>query len=344
MSSRLTSIALVSVAVLSIAAAGVAAGIWLAHPPVPPSLDNTNRLTVVPVTSRDFTDRRTVSVEVQPSSNVPLAAGVSGRLTSVTCQVGGVVTSGTSFVSVDGIPLLALATTTPLWRDLKIGTKGADVTAIQAELLRLGQDVPQDGVLGRSTLAGLTAVLQSIGAPAVSGNTIVAGSIVWLPSPAASFNSCDGSIGAFVGSGDQLASAAGPATAVIVDLPLDLVAGERVLSVDGRVVAIDESGVIADASALQSTASYRSAAAETTQPTVVVAGAVELTAATTVSVVPPSSLVGTGAGRCVVAEGVVFPVSIVGSELGLTLVTFDPEAAVPTEVELHPDVDPSSCM
>src|SRR3954469_18276331 len=90
----------------------------------PESLAAAKPLTRVPVTKHDFDDARAVQVTISRGVAVPVVSNTEGHVTDYTCVAGQPIVSGTSFVSINGTPLLALSTTVPLWRDLAPDDKG----------------------------------------------------------------------------------------------------------------------------------------------------------------------------------------------------------------------------
>src|SRR5690606_16748578 len=106
---------------------------------------------LVDVSREAFDDRRQVAFTAEQSTGVALTTRDEGLVTRTTCAPGAVVASGSSPLTLDDRPVVALATSEPLWRDLGPGAKGSDVKALQTELARLGHAVKPDGVYGRTT-------------------------------------------------------------------------------------------------------------------------------------------------------------------------------------------------
>ncbi|MDR0416449.1 MAG: hypothetical protein LBH76_03880, partial [Propionibacteriaceae bacterium] len=86
------------------------------------------------VTKQIYDDARTVTLTLTAGPEQRFQTPRSGRVTSSACAAGAEFISGGSALSVDGVPVLGLATAVPLWRDLALGDAGPDVAALGAEL------------------------------------------------------------------------------------------------------------------------------------------------------------------------------------------------------------------
>ncbi|MGH1524518.1 peptidoglycan-binding domain-containing protein [Leifsonia sp. L25] len=333
-------VAVIAVLVVALLASGAAAvWLWMTSDP-PASLAAPRLATSAPVSYQDFSDRRAVTlrVESQPESRLESATG--GRITSFACAPGATVESGTALVGIDGRPLVALATAVPLWRELALGDRGDDVTALQKELVRLGYVVTADGTVGRRTLAATITLFERAGDAAPDPERVEAARIVWIPAASVAFGECRASVGESHAAGDVLATTSGAITRVSVIEPIaDLADSERRLTVDSVAVAVDETGSVDDASALAALAATPSFlrddsakatgrggdAAEAENPGAI-RGTLELATPVRVGVVPPSAVYAIkGSAGCVAAGDTALRVTIVGSQLGQTFVLFDAE-------------------
>lgn len=87
---------------------------------------------------------------------------------------GSAVRAGSSVIEVNGRPIVLLAMSVPLFRDITPGTSGPDVVSLQAELRRLGFDVTGDaaGVYGAASQSAVGDLFEQAGyEPAyVAGN------------------------------------------------------------------------------------------------------------------------------------------------------------------------------
>lgn len=329
--------------VISAALGAAGAALWLA-PDRPPSLRATSEIDSVPVAEQKYDDARSVELLIGASEAIELTSAVSGRVTSATCTVGSELRSGESTFSVDGVPLVNLATRVPLWRDLRVGDRGDDVQAVQDELVRLGAPIVADGLLGEASVRALAHLSDSPSRP--SDGVILASQIVWLPAASAAVASCDSPVGSMTEVGGLLGSLVGPSVSVrVAALPADLLDGERLLMVDGVAAPISESGSIDDPVALAAialTPTIRAAIASGDEA-MPVSGSLVLASPADIAVVPPSSIYNVeGAAGCVLSEGTAISVEIVGSQLGQTFVSIT-TADRPRFVDPQPDAEAPPC-
>jgi len=236
----------------------------------------------------------------------------------------------------DGRPVLALSTSTPLWRDLAVGNKGADVAALQEELTRLDFKVARSGVLDNASIVALNTLFKSAGGTE-KFSSVVANRILWLPRPSTHVEDCAVTKGSTVTSGDTIATAPGALLSVALsDVPADLVEGPRVLVVDGVRVDVDPAAMIDDddvLSELDNAVSLQPSDDASSAPI----GRLVLAEPVQVLVVPPSSVLGTPGALCVWSAGKSRDVVVVGSELGQTYVIVDGEPL--TDVDVNPARD-----
>ena len=130
-----------ALALVTAAALGAAVTGLLLADAAPTALREPVPVTSAPVTQRSFDDARTVELALTLGADVSLTAPASGRVTALTCRPDTPFSSGGSNLSINGAPLLNLATAVPLWRSLGVGDEGADVLALREELIRLGSNV-----------------------------------------------------------------------------------------------------------------------------------------------------------------------------------------------------------
>lgn len=328
----------VAFAVLLVACAvglGAAVALAVIQPVAPAALKPAATASTIAVASEDFVDERSVEVRLQHGGDRQLYSGLSGRITRFDCTVGVAIKSGTSPVALDGRRLIALATRVPLWRNLTAGARGSDVTALTDELSRLGYPVDK-GVFGSTTLRSWNRLLSKAGA--AKDTSVDAAQVLWLPSPSASVSSCLASVGAAIQAGAPLASfPAALVGASVVALPDGLIPGQRVLSVAGLRIPVTADGRIdlaSDLAKIASTQAYALALGDPNSPNL--QGRLRLRTPVAISVVPPGAIVGTDDKSCVIADGVPQPVTVVGSQLGQTFVTFS--GKVPAAVSVAPPV------
>lgn len=314
----------------------------------PVALERPVPLTSAPLTHRAFDDAQTVDVTLEVGEAVTLRSNVGGRVTASTCSADSMVVSGQSSFEVDGFALVSLATTVPLWRDLVPGDSGRDVAALQEQLAALGFNAEGNGIVGPLTIQAVSDLMRQQGNVGQTGGAIPSAAFVWLPSSSVAISRCHISVGERLATDDALATLAAPPTAARVTTPpqaLDDAARELVIG--DTVVPVDETGVTTDAAALllltESTA-YREWLGESlaegarenpAAPTI--QGSLRLREPIEVAVVPPGAILDASGDRaCVSLGSSVYPVQILGSELGQTFVHFPegaPKAVNPNPIE-----------
>ncbi|GIG20827.1 hypothetical protein Cch01nite_15510 [Cellulomonas chitinilytica] len=322
---------------VALVATGVLTGVAYTTHAVPTGLQPAVDASVFPVSATAFDDARPVKLSVTRGPKIALTAPVDGRVTRFACSPGASITSGTSPLALDGAPVIALATSTPLWRDLAIGDKGDDVTALQQELARLGYTAAVTGKVDRATLRAFTRLRESVGEkvePSAQGSI---GGVLWLPAVTTGIESCPVAAGSTVTAGDDVATVPGALLNVsIIDLPLDLVDGARVLTVDGTSVPFVPSTATADPATLSALDGLPSLGVQEEGDEPVNAKLV-LSSPIQVSVVPPSAVFGSAEQSCVMSAGRPTKVQVVGSELGQSFVLVDGPA--PQDVDVTPPED-----
>lgn len=320
--------------VVGAAAAGAAAAATVVAGP-PDALRAATPTTELPVGRDRFDDARSIQLSIRMSVPVPLLAPATGRVTSFPCEPGMSVASGTSPVSVDGKPYLALATRVPMWRELTRESKGDDVRALQEELKRLGSPIESDGVMGRNTMVAAAQTFARIGVT-IASDIIPATSILWLPSPTVTASRCNLPAGVPVDQGSALATFATLSPTVAVsETPPDLLPGPRVAVVGEARFAVGPDGMVQvpELSMLGETAKADSSDSEVRS----IDARLVLSEPVEVSIVVPSAIYGVeGAEGCVASRGEAFRVEILGSQLGETIVEF-PDGRSPQRVDTRPD-------
>ncbi|QJW37588.1 peptidoglycan-binding domain-containing protein [Cellulosimicrobium protaetiae] len=324
-----TKIGLAAVGACLCAALGVVGAVVYMTPVTPSAVATPERSLDFPVGEAEFDDPRPVELRLSRGDDLALTAPASGRVTTSHCKVGVPMESGKAALTVDGAPLVGLATSVPLWRDLSIGDEGEDVTALQTELARLGYQVDAEGPLRRAALRALRDLYEQAGEKTGALDRVPIDRIVWLPAPSTSVNECLATVGSTVSAGDPVASVPGDLESVAVaEPPEGLVPGGRVLVVDGTSVSVDAALAVSDPAALVQLSPLPSLQPTSNDGDAGRAGAptaqLVLAAPQTVSVVPPSALFGAADGRgCVLSDGAVRTVGIAGSQLGQTFVVVD---------------------
>ncbi|MFC8190040.1 peptidoglycan-binding protein [Cellulomonas sp. NPDC057328] len=339
----MASVALGAVALL---AAGGVTGAVLAPERAPTTLVGTSAPARVPVGHERFDDARTVTVAVERSPSTPLTVRDEGLVTRSACAPGTVLASGTSPFTVDDRPVVALATSQPLWRDLGAGARGPDVTALQEELARLGHPVRADGTYGRATAAAVTSLLRGLGVDRPTG-ALAARSVLWLPAPQVTVGECAVGPGQTVGTEPVATTAAAVTALTLTEQPAGLVPGDRVVRSNGAQAPVGADGRVTDpalVAAFTASPEWRHAqdgSGQDPQQTASPAATVEHALATPVDahVVPPSAVYDLADERgCVLGDAGPVAVRVVASSLGTTLVVA--EDAVPAHVQAPPAETP----
>jgi peptidoglycan hydrolase-like protein with peptidoglycan-binding domain len=330
-------------AAVTLISTGGATGFLLRPATAPKELQAATEVTSAPVGREELTDERTVKISLKRSSAPPLVVGFGGRVTATSCKAGNALRSGQAVARINNTPLIALATSAPLYRDLSQGDKGDDIKALQRELIRLGYDVKANGTYDSQTSAAVKKLQKAAGVDSPDGK-IAFGEILWLPAPSVVPDSCELVQGAYVSSGQTYAKAPAQLTAIVVDsIPPSTVAGERVMSVMGVTGPLNKDGSATDAKFLRKVAGtqeYRLVEASDKAPDLT--AVIALKAPLQTLKVPPGALFGVdGDGGCVQSGAKAYPVKIVGSRLGATLVT--PKGDAPADVNLGSSITLSSC-
>lgn len=288
-----------------------------------------------------YADEQAVMITTERSSPLTITVPASGRVTGVYgCSEN--LSSGTTPVSVDGKPILALASPVPWFRDITYGTRGEDVSGLQAELTRLGFDVTgDDGAALDKTFAAFRELRSRFGLDRAEGLPLALSSVIWLPMPVVPIARCSLQLGDVVATGAALADSRRTATrASIIPAPNPTLAGPRTAAIGNVSLAVDESGQItgtSDLDALAATAEF--IAAWESDGDGRVKAKYRLTTPITVAVVPPSAVRRAADGSmCIVDEaGKAIKVRVVGAQLGQSFVQSD--SPLPPAVILDPPTD-----
>lgn len=324
------------IALLTVAGVSAGATALVLAPHRPATLGEGSDPQTFPLTTEDFDDQRTVDVTVNTTDGTHLAAPVSGRITAWGCAAGGTIESGHTMMSVDDQPILSLATSMPLWRDLASGDHGTDVSSLQTELARLGEPVDIDGALGAETITAFNDLLHRLGGNAETDGIPLA-RVQWIPSPSVALASCTASLGARIEEGDDIATLPGGVTQLTIEsYPKDLYPGDRVITINGIDVPVDPDGRVSSEGVALLGDVVLTRSTEGNDPATFSA-ALRLAENVLVAPIPPSALYDlTDRTGCVTADSRPRAVRVAGSQLGQTFVVF--EGTTPAEV----DVDPRS--
>lgn len=326
-------------------AASVGCGFLLVRPAIPQSLRSSTASGSITAAKSRFDDARDVTVTVHTGTGRTVASPKSGTITAYGCAPGQTIDSGTSFIAVDEVPLLALHTAVPPFRDLQSGMRGRDVAALNAELRRLGYAAPDGDAMTWDTILAYNALADTVGAARLvkdNGWTLAKDAYVWLDGQSVTIRSCVAGIGASIDVKSELLTTDSQSQSVSVTMPQDeVVAGDRVLDVDGRMVdmpqqttAITDSSTLA---ALLGSNAYRQAAGTAESSESASDGASDVTFTlqwllkTPIDVwsLPPTAFYAQHDEQaCVVSDGKPVAVTVIGSRLGRSMATVDSGAAL----------------
>lgn len=332
----------------------------------PAILSRPGEVTTVTVSTQQYSGSRQVSVTPVLSEAQQLTTTAVGTITEV-MFTGGTLNSGTVIMRVDDNPVVALHTDVPLYRDLALDMTGADVQALNRELGRLGLFAQHGGdpESNRYTWATQMAVQSlMVGAgigDGYDGATLALRNVVWLPDQSDTVSNWQPRRGRSLAPGAVIGTIAGTLTRLDV-AGITASAQPRVLIVAGVTVTLPaEKTNIEDRKALdqvQASDQYRqqigsatgSAAASPDgsssgsgiQP---LAATLSLDKPIEVLRVPAAAVFGLdGTTGCVASAGKSIPVSVVGSELGVSLVTLDGGASnFPSTVDIGSAIAGRQC-
>lgn len=324
---RFPSVALLALGSM-VVAAGTAAALVVVLPAEPPAaLRTALPAATVRVTERTDADERHVQLALDTGAPRAVVTSRVGTVTASSCSTGAPLRSGSVIATVDGQPVIALATDGPMWRDLELGDRGDDVEGLQRGLVGLGADLTVDGVLGRGTIRAAHRFLAERG---VAGEELARAGVprdpfAWVPAAENTVQSCTAVVGAPVGADGVLVEL--PAElrgARIETLPVDPAPGGRVLRAGTVDVPIDARGVVSSAPALAAVAALPEYAAvvASAEGVPTLPGTWSLSRPRTVQVLPPTALWDLrGGGACVEpTSGNPLLVEVLGSELGQSFV------------------------
>ncbi len=338
---RVGSRGITTVVLLCVASAAIALAVaaFALYRPVPPTLETAPIPTASPLVAEETVDSRSVELSVELGDEAALVTPADGRITATSCSVGETIKSGTSVITLDRVPLVNLHTSTPVWRDLDFGDKGADVEALQAELARLGYSVSVSKRFDWQTWVAWDVLVEKLGGDTDYG-TFSVEQVVWLSEKSVTAATCPVRLGATVQAGASLVGLPTPLlSAAVKDYPTDLVPGERTLTVNDVPIALDQDGnVTADGlTALADTASFRRFLQGPDDA--ILSADLVLVEPLTVYPVPPAAVAlgANGSGCVALAHGNPAPVTVVSSRLGRSYIAFLDGVPASDEVLLQPD-------
>lgn len=340
-------IVLTGLCALTLAGAAGILGHTLRPAPSPELLNAAAAETSAPVVSQPFDDSRKVQVRFVWSATKTLPIRTSGTLTESRCVPDGSISSGAVVARIDDRPLIGLHTSVPLYRDISWGDQGADVTALQNELVRLGH-LPEslvDGRYGRNTSEAVQKL--RVAAGAAEGDSVTKrAEFVWLPNPVVSGIACEIQIGQDVSEGTVLATIEGVIERIEVGtMPERLTPGARTLTVNSVTGPVTESGTVDNPDFLARViADTRLVESLQEDPDATITGSLALADEIDAYALPVGAIVEDGESRCVLVETGTRRVQVLGSTLGSAVVAFlDSETAPPQSVVIGNAITETDC-
>jgi hypothetical protein len=321
---------------------GVAAGSLFFPISTPAPLESSGIIAEAPVDIGGFSDSRTISLLVSTVEGAHLKVARSGLVTASSCSPGVTIKSGSTMVSIDGQPILALATSQPLWREFPVGSTGRDVDVLFSALRELGIEIKGQTVT-RSVLRSYEGLLKSIGV-STAITSIEPSDLMWLPASEVTVSSCDLHIGGEISGRTTVATLPPTVSSITLkEVPGDLTPGDRMLIIDGIEIPTDDQGNVIAPEALNLISQTQSfVRATTTESEVIITASWSLVEPVESWTIPPSAIVVGKTGTCIVVDGKPTAITIVGSQLGQTFVVPQDSSLRPNMVSLSPS-DLSQC-
>lgn len=301
--------------------------------------------TTHPVTLVEFTDQRSLPLQPAFSRGTELTASAGGVVTGTACVPGERLPSGKAVLSINGAPIIALAADVPFYRDVSWGNEGPDVRSLRGALSAIGYDLAESDAFDRHLYSALRDLQETRHMQHRDG-AFHLDDVLWMPPESTQALTCDVRVGQAYTPGTTLATTASTlqSLTVVPDETREVVAGERAVQVLGVDVTIPASGVLTDPNALSQIAASPQAASQLSvsdeglRP---ISGTSRLIEPLNVAAIPATAVYSIdGTRACVAADDGAHAVTMVGANLGMSLVTFD--GTPPDAVHLQPDEEPCS--
>ncbi len=330
------------------ALAGLTAGMLLVStfaPSAPDSLQTPKAPRTLGLQETEFRDERSMGLTADVDRTAAIALNASGMVTASRCVPGTAFASGDVIAYLDAAPIVALASSAPLFRDLMLDDEGTDVTALREALRGLGFAVDADGRYSSAVRDAVRELQRRTGIAPADG-VLRLSSIAWLPAPTVAVSSCEVTVGERYELGSPYAEVPGTlrSLTLVTGETATVVPGDRILRLGAQEFTMPDSGVIGDRTVLDGIAAspeyLANAAKPKDSPLSVTA---RLVTPLRVVAVPPGALVGSAANaRCVQLEnGATAAVRIVASRLGSSFVVFDGD--VPKRIRIGAAVTATAC-
>lgn len=305
------------------AALGATLGAYLIAPPVPDSLSAPAPVTSAPVSTREFTDERSVQMLVTIQDSSPIPTPRPGRVTELFIQNGQELSSGVKVMSIDAQPIIAIHTSIPVFRDIADGVEGQDIHALQEELVRMGFSIAVDGKVGRDTRFALARLIGINTDSDTVPDAIEHTHFLWIPASQVTVSELKVRLGDVVAEAAPLLSFGTSASTGRIEVPQGNIAGARLAIFEHKEYPVPETGVVDNQDLLQAVANspIRSLQGEESSSTIAVSLGWKLETPISVQVVPAQAVFDAFLDKgCVSSGGKTVPVRIIGSELGQTFI------------------------
>ncbi|WP_295119152.1 peptidoglycan-binding protein [uncultured Leifsonia sp.] len=329
------------------ALAGLAAGVLLVSvfpPSAPDSLQTPTAPRTLGLHETEFRDERSMGLIAEVDRTAAIALNTTGMVTASGCASDRTIENGGVIAHIDAAPIVALATSTPLFRDLAPGDEGTDVAALRQALRALGFDVDAEGRYSAAVRDAVKEVQRRAGIAPADG-TLRLSSVAWLPSRTVAVSSCEVAVGERYELGSSFVELPGTLRSLrlVTGETTAVVPGDRTIRLGAQEFAMPESGVIDDRTVLDAVAAspeYLANAAKPKDSPLSVSA--RLVAPLRVVAVPPGGLIGVADNRCVQREaGATAAVRVVASRLGSSFVTF--EGDIPKRIRIGAAVTAKAC-
>jgi peptidoglycan hydrolase-like protein with peptidoglycan-binding domain len=225
-------------------AAAAGAALW-ADPPENLSAPSAARTApIVYVEHRDERSATAVATTSKPAG-VSLARG--GVVTSTECVGGASIESGRIVATLDGRPVLGIATSIPFYRDLGPGLSGPDVDALRTALRAMDYDVAAKGAYDIKLVSAVRALQAKHSLEQRDGNLSLR-DVMWLPAASTEILSCDALVGSAYTAGSPFLTTAGTLQSLRVAAPdgSAWTPGPRTVQFGSASARVGEDGVVTD--------------------------------------------------------------------------------------------------
>ncbi|KFI84993.1 hypothetical protein BREU_1878 [Bifidobacterium reuteri DSM 23975] len=305
-------------AVILTAAISVGACAFLRPDRHPAVLARAGEITSAPVAAQQYDAKRQITVVPTVSAPRKVLINTSGTVTA-DYSAGGL-HSGAAALEVDGRPIVALATASPLYRDLAPGDVGEDVRALNAELTRLGYNAnPESDQYSSLTYWAVVALFGNLAVR--SDGALPLADVIWLPQDGATASSWQAATGAMVAAASPIAEIPGAITSLTVkngtpnaaDQTITVFGEQGVLKAGATVIDDPEFCARVTASRDFQWAQQGGDLSQGVDATVALATPVDVLR------VPAAAVFGVKGDRgCIASDGRTMPVTIIGADLGVS--------------------------